>query len=158
MINLFKNKRGDTSIVLLVCMVFLLCASALFFFVIANGSYEKKIANIGLINSLYSEKAVLEYSMIEVSRDILKDNPHISASEFIISFKQKYLSANISESIDDRWLVQIVSNAYDVKIKDKNLKFVLKDFIFSKQYEVFEGQEITSASYKTDISFDLVAQ
>lgn len=158
MISLFKNKKGDTSIVLLVFMVFLLCSSALFLFVISNSTYEKKIANIGLINDLYSEKALLQYSMWAVSQDILKDNPNISASDFISSFKQKYLSAKIFESLNEQELAQIANNTYEVQIENNILKFTLKDFIFYKQYEVFEGQEIISASYKTDISFDLVAQ
>jgi hypothetical protein len=152
---MFKNKRGDIAIVLLVFMVLLVCSAALFMFVISNSSYGKKIANIGLVNELYSEKISLEYSMTVTAREIIQKNPEVSKEEFLRLFKKEYSISSYKQDLSEEIFSQIENNDYEIKIENNQLDFKLKDLIFTKRFETFSSQDITSAKYKTEISFKI---
>jgi hypothetical protein len=166
---MFKNKRADTSIALLIFMTVFLCGTALFVFLINENDDIKKIASVSEINSFYEQTDMVEFFSYNVARDIFYKNKAISETDFINSFKKEYYETRrSSEDIltpeqlfnYDQVLIQLKNEKnYDITIKSDNgkrtLVFVLKGVEFSKSMKIPYDSSIASIKYVRDIEFEL---
>lgn len=153
--SFLDSKKADVSIVLLVFMVVVLCGASLFIFLISNNSSQKQILNVGFVSEAYSEGAVFEYYLYNLARTIFIENPNLNAEQFTSEFKKQYAWNSKGEYNQESYWQQIVNNQYEVQINNNQLKFLLKDFRFSKTFENFKVFGIKDISYQKDIYFEI---
>lgn len=155
--KLYYSKKADVSIVLLVFMVVVLCGAALLLFVFSS-SNSAKISEVGVISNLYGERAVFEYYLYNLAEEIFYKNPDINSNDFIIEFKKKFALDSKNNYGDEIYWQQIVNNSYNIKIENKTLKFVLKDFRFFKDFSNEDFSKIKTITYTADIFFEIRLQ
>lgn len=140
---MFKSKKADFAITLLVVMVLILCVLSAFIFLTKQNSYERDMQQIKAIPATYANEEAFVLYIQSLAKEVITDNPTLDKEGFISAFQEKYKEENIPEYNSETFLKQINdSSKYEIaidnhllstKLEDKKLSFKLKDFEFSRQ-------------------------
>lgn len=151
MITIFKNKKADASVTILVFLTLALCVVTLFWFYVSEKNRETEIITFGTLNDFYTQEEATEYFLQEVARDIILNDSSISSEVFLTRFRSGIVDS--FQNINVEVYHQMRTNNFDVKISGKTLYFTMQNFTFTKDYERKAGG-IYNVVYKKDLSFE----
>jgi len=161
---LMKNKRGDLAITVLVFLVVMVCAVALYSFAATNSEFEKKIQDIDYAQGAYVIADSFEFSMegpvrqayFETYSEFLENEVYSyidSGSKFYEVYYFDFLNPDLNEEFNKLFLEKL-------KINEDYKKKVVVEFNNDLFRVVFEDMEFNSDErgydirYKTDIVYD----
>jgi len=127
---LMKNKKADTSILILVVLTIVLFAAILFTFDAAENKLKIRMKGLSIVDNLRIEEEIFILNLKTISEEIVEANPGISEQKFIEEFKKKYIPLIDKDDIFKER--QINDEDFDISIENKVLKFRLKDIIFRR--------------------------
>lgn len=131
---MFKSKKADFAITLLVVMVLFLCVMSAFIFLTKQNSYERDMQQVKVIPGAYANEEAFVFYVKNLAEKVIKSNSALDEKSFIAAFQEQYRKDNISEYNSKDFVDQINNNSkYEITIKDKKLSFKLNDFEFSKR-------------------------
>ena len=169
---IFRSKRADVSITLLVVMVLVLCVSASFIFLTKQSSYERDMSQVNIMSETYSNEGRFILYFRTLIESVLTENSDLDSKTFIDKLQEKYTKTNIAEYNVPDFSKQILDDSkYQIEIKNNKLSFKLTNFEFvqrayydpsTKEYifGTFEvgsssAQETTFVKHVQDIVFDI---
>ena len=162
--NLFKIKKADVSVTLLVFMTLALCGLAIFSFYYYNGRDTQNVMDYNQITQFYIEQQNFEVYLKDIALETFEDisihqQDKLSEDYFIERFKYAYSTyldnANAPESFKQLpMLSQINNNSnYVIKISANHMDFKLMGFNFVKSLELVSSSDIQNLGLKKDIIF-----
>jgi len=132
---MFKNKKADLPITLLVVLVLMLCILASFTFLTKQNSYERNMQQVKVIPATYANEEAFIFYINSLAQNIIKENPTIKPSDFVDALQAQYEKENISAYNSLDFNKQIMDDSkYKVEIKDSKLFFKLINFEFSNRF------------------------
>lgn len=152
MMSIFKNKKADASVTILVLLTVALCVACLFYFYVSEKNRETEIVTFGTINDFYVQADGMKYFIQSLAEDIVHNNLNINNETFLYEFKKNF--AISYWNMEPGMVKQIRLSDYDVKIKDKVLYFSIKNFTISKNYQQKAGG-IYRVDYEKDLFFTI---
>lgn len=154
--SLYKEKKADISITLLVFMTIALCLIALFVFSSYDSSFSSKTAGAGEIQTFNFEEHGFEMyfqSLAEkIVSDIKNENKEITNEEFSKRFDAAL--KNASENYFRAFNYNITGGTYSVSQDNNILDIELIGVTFTKSV-ISSAAEINSISLKKDIALKI---
>lgn len=132
---MFKNKKADLPITLLVVLVLMLCILASFTFLTVQNSYERNMQQVRVIPSTYAQEEAFIFYIKNIAYNIIRENPAISPENFVDSLQAQYEKDSVPEYNFPDIKKQILNDSkYKIEIKDNKLSFKLTNFEFSRSF------------------------
>ncbi|MBM3246934.1 hypothetical protein FJZ17_00110 [Candidatus Pacearchaeota archaeon] len=155
---MFKRKKGDIAITILVIMTVLLVGFALFMFMTSKASNQEKIQGSSELLHIYSEQQGIEFTMRAVAEKVLTENQgaKFGTSDFIVQFKQEF--SNQAEGIKEleEYNLQVQEGNYaKSKVEGNKLYFYLSGFRISKVIDANKDFGIEAVNFNTDVVFEI---
>ena len=133
--NLYRSKRGDLPITLLVVMTLALCVISSFVFLTTQNSYEKGMQQVRVIPATYANEEAFMFYIKNLAQGVMVANPQLDEKAFIKNFQAQYVKENISEYNLPNFKTQIMNDTkYQINIKNNTLSFRLNNFQFSRSF------------------------
>jgi len=158
-----KRKKADVSILLLVIMTILLCATALYMFYKYGGSYVMAVKDYNALEQFYLEEGtfdnILYSNIILAINDLKSKNADIVAVKpeaFRDNFRANYFK-EFGNAPEYKSLVEQLkkNEAYDISVSNNLLYFKIKDLVFESSLPITEENHIVSASINKTFSFEI---
>ena len=124
---MIKNKRADGAIVLLVLLVLLVTATALFVFLTNTWEFESKISDARVIEELYLKEELVKFYVVQAGEDAIE-----KTSNFEKDFKGNFKIGFAKYNFDQRYLndmKKIISEGkFNIEVEGKILKLEIQEF------------------------------
>jgi len=154
---MFKSKKADATVTVLVLMTLLLCSYSLVLFYVSEGRSAGGLTTALDINDFYLESNNLGFFMKDLAQDIISsEGGSISAGEFIELFKAEFTEKAKTLLILEQYQGRVESGDFsETKIEDGRLYFNLQGFSFSKEIEGLSREETIKLNYLRNFKFEL---
>lgn len=116
------NKKGETSITLLVLMTVLLVGATLFLFVVDSANIKEEISDGRFLDEIYVKEEKLDFYVNEIMESsIEKSKNSLNFKEdFVGNFSYELEKCKKSEELDDEFL-QILNALNDLEIANEKV-------------------------------------
>lgn len=164
---MLKNKKGATSlsILLLVIMALVLIAASLFVFVTGEGKIERKITDARAVENLYSEEEKIRFFLEGFVEDVLvksnyninnfKENVKIEIRKYdaedIQSLREKIEKGEFSANFDGAKLILTIEPEIKKSFKFEEQKYILKIIPYGKE----EKENLISYTPEIKMEFEV---
>jgi hypothetical protein len=152
---MFKSKKADAVVTVLVLLTLLLVSFSLFKFLTSKWAGEESVSNSYALEDFYSEQDNVIFLMKEVSRGIVESGG-VTKESFVEQFKSKFKkNAEKFPELEPYALVVENGDYNDTKIENNRLFFSLGGFESSGMIKTISKIEDSQIKYKTRVVFEI---
>jgi len=114
-----RNKKADTSIVILVLLVLMVSGLALFVFNVNDGKINKKISDLSVIEQVYVKADVIDFYLTKIIGKVGKDASNSAFNAELDKYKNaygNYIVPELSQAKDKNFEIKLELEEGDLKI------------------------------------------